>query len=216
MKAVYTFTLAVFISVSAFAQEYPTNQTGNNTTAVQAKLSDFEAFRNANTINIFWTALAESNMASHVVERSANGSSFSNMGTLVAQNSASPLKYSFIDAAPIEGVNYYRLRTTDKRGVVTYSKILEVDNGFRKTEVRVISNPVRGGVMNLQINNINSGKYYIALYSNGGQQVFAQSMNLTSGSSTETINLPQSLASGSYFLQVNNGQTRINKQVLLQ
>jgi hypothetical protein len=138
------------------------------------------------------------------------------MGALVAQNSASPLKYSFIDAAPIEGVNYYRLRTTDKRGVVTYSKILEVDNGFRKTEVRVISNPVRGGVMNLQINNINSGKYYIALYSNGGQQVFAQSMNLTSGSSTETINLPQSLASGSYFLQVNNGQTRINKQVLLQ
>jgi hypothetical protein len=217
MKALYIFVIAVLVSTQIVAQQdYPRNQTGNNSTAIQATLSDFEAIRNGNTINIFWTALNESNMSSHIIEKSANGSSFSTFGTLIAQNSATPYKYNFVDAAPVEGVNYYRLRTTDKRGMVTLSKILEVDNGYRKTDVRVISNPVKGGVMNLQLNNISSGRYYITLYSNGGQQIFARTMNLSDGSSNETIYLPRNLASGSYFLQVNNGQTRINKHVLLQ
>jgi hypothetical protein len=161
-------------------------------------------------------ALSESNMSNHVIEKSANGSTFSSLGTIVAQNSATPYKYSFADATPVEGINYYRLRTTDKRGMVTFSRILEVDNGFRKSEVRVISNPVQGGVLNLQLNNISSGKYFIALYNNGGQQVLAQSMIFSEGTSTETINLPRNLANGSYFLQINNGLTRVNKQVLLQ
>jgi len=217
MKTIYTFITAVFVTAHAFAQlEYPQNQTGNNSTAIQVTLSDFEAIRNANTINLNWKALNESNISSHVIEKSANGSSFSTLGTLTAQNSAAPYKYNYVDATPAEGVNYYRLRTTDKRGLVTYSKILEVDNGFRKTEVKVMSNPVQGGVLNLQLNNINSGKYAITLYSNGGQQVFARSMDFTEGSSTETINLPRNLAAGSYFLQVNNGDTRVNKQILLQ
>jgi hypothetical protein len=216
MKTVYLLVIAVLVSTQVISQEYPQNQTGNNTTAVQATLADFEAVRNGNNINIFWTALNESNMSNHVIEKSANGSSFSTFGTLVAQNSATPFKYNFVDATPVEGINYYRLRTTDKRGMVTVSKILEVDNGYRKTDVSVISNPVNGGVMNLRFNNISGGRYYITLYSNGGQQIFARTMTLSDGSSNETINLPANLSGGSYFLQVNNGQTRINKQVLLQ
>jgi hypothetical protein len=217
MKKLYILAAVVLVSTQGFAQQdYPRNQTGNNSTAIQSSLTNFEAVRNGNTVNVVWTALNESNMSNHVVERSANGSSFSTLGTLVAQNNATPLKYNFIDATPVEGINYYRLKTTDKRGQVVYSKILEVNNGFRKTDVRVISNPVRGGVMNLQLENIQSGKYFITLYSNGGQKVFARSIDFTDGSSTETINLPRNLSSGSYFLQVNDGLTRVNKQVLLQ
>ncbi|MCW3109974.1 MAG: hypothetical protein JWQ09_4480, partial [Segetibacter sp.] len=66
------------------------------------------------------------------------------------------------------------------------------------------------------LSNINSGKYAISLYSNAGQKVFARSLDLTDGSLTETINLPQNVGKGLYFLQLTNGEMRINKQVIIQ
>src|SRR4030095_2246614 len=110
----------------------------------------------------------------------------------------------------------YRLRSIDKRGNSTFSNILRVNSGFRRSDMVVIPNPVKNGVLNLQLSNFNNGKYNISLYSNAGQKVFARSMNFSDGSSTETINLPTNISRGTYFLQVTDGQNRINKQVLLQ
>lgn len=188
----------------------------SNCHAQQASFSDFRALQKGNAIQVSWNAVNENNIASHEIQKSANGSSFLSIGTLVAQNSVTPFHYTFLDATPTSGKNYYRLRTLDKQGNETYSSILTVDNGFDKKEIKVLANPMQGGVLNLQMTNINSGKYAISLYSNSGQKVFARSLDLTEGSTTQTINIPRNLVHGIYFLQVADGETRINKQVLLQ
>jgi hypothetical protein len=217
MKKVYIMLMSVMITGAAAAQqEHPINAIGNNSTAVGVTLSNFDANRQSNAVQLNWTAVGESNMLSHQVERSANGSNFTSIGTLTAQNNGTPYRYTFSDPTPVEGNNYYRLRSTDKTGKVALSSILRVDNGLRKQELRIISNPVRNGVLNMQMNNFKSGRYNIAMYSNAGQTVFTRSFDYSAGSATETINLPRQLARGTYFLHVTDGESRINKQVLLQ
>jgi hypothetical protein len=179
-------------------------------------LTNFEALQKGNAVELSWTAVYETSASSHEVQKSVNGSSFRNIGTLIAQNNAGTYRYTFLDATPVEGMNYYRLRSLSKNGNETFSSIIQVDRGIVRTNVGVLPNPVQGGVLNLQLDNINSGKYSISLYSNSGQKVFARSLDLTNGSVTQTINLPQTLGRGMYFLQLSNSNTRIDKEVILQ
>lgn len=210
-NAILLLTSLFFATIVASSQNFQYGSEGQSTT-----LANFSAIHKGNAVQISWTALNEINVAVHEVEKSANGSSFTNIGTIMAQNNAAPYNYTFLDATPGQGINYYRLRTTDKKGNVTFSNILQVNNGFARTEVRVLGNPVQGGVLNLQMNNINGGQYVISLYSSSGQKVFARSLNFTDGSVTETINLPGNLGRGLYFLQFTDGETRINREIMLQ
>ncbi len=211
MKTLFILS-AAFFSLVASAQNNPLQTTQQN----MVSLTDFETSQKGNAVELSWTASNEVDLNNYEIQKSTNGSSFMNIGTVVAQNNGASFKYTFLDATPIEGENYYRLRSIDKKGNSILSDILHVNNGFGKTDVRVLPNPVQRGVLNLQMTNISNGKYIISLYSNAGQKVFARSLDLTQGSTTETINLPLNIGRGMYFLQVTDGVMRINKEVILQ
>ncbi len=179
-------------------------------------LANFKAAQRTNAIEVSWNALSESNMLRHEIERSTNGSSFTIIGAVAAQNSSVVYKYNFLDATPTKGNNYYRLRSTSLSGDVTYSNILRLNMGAGRTDMVVISNPVRGGIVNLQLSNMAKGKYAINVFNNVGQRVYTQSMDLTDGSSSEAINLPSNVAKGTYFVQLTNGSKRFTKQILVQ
>lgn len=179
-------------------------------------LANFKAAQRTSAIELSWNALSESNMLRHEIERSTNGSSFTVIGSVVAQNSSAPYKYSFVDATPVKANNFYRLRSVSFSGDVTYSNILRLNMGVGKTDMTVISNPLRGGLINLQLSNMEKGKYAINVFNNVGQTIYTQSMNLSDGSSTEVINLPSNVAKGTYFVQLTNGSARFTKQILIK
>jgi hypothetical protein len=211
MKNTFLIIAAIIVTVVTTSQ-YSVAQNA----PAKSALANFEALQKGNTVQISWTALYETDINSHEIQKSTNGSSFTNIGSVAAQNNPASYRYTFLDATPVQGNNYYRLRTLDKQGNETFSNILRVNNGVGRTDIRVLPNPVQGGVLNLQLSNISSGKYAISLYSNSGQKVFARSYDLSDGSLTETINLPQNLGHGLYVLQLTNGEMRINKQVMIQ
>lgn len=179
-------------------------------------LANFKAAQRTNAIEVSWNALSESNMLRHEIERSTNGSSFTVIGTVAAQNSSVAYKYNFLDATPVKGNNYYRLRSVSLSGEVTYSNILRLNMGVGRTDMIVISNPIRSGLVNLQLSNMQKGKYAISIFNNAGQKVYTQLMDLMDGSSTEAINLPSNVAKGTYFVQLTNGSERFTKQILVQ
>lgn len=217
MKKMYLWLLCIIASATAYSQqEYPSNEVGNNSTAVGASLSNFQARQNNNGVQLLWTALDESNMLSHEIEKSANGSSFTVVGRFTARNSAAPFTYTYADATPVEGINYYRVRSTDKNGVVTYSRIMQVDNSYRKSELRIIPNPVQNGMLNMQLNNFSGGKYVVSLLSSSGQRILARTLDISDGSVVQSVALPSGLARGTYMLQLTNGETSINRQVVVQ
>ncbi|HEY4205856.1 MAG TPA: LamG domain-containing protein [Puia sp.] len=71
-----------------------------------------------------WQTGQEENSKQFIIERSTDGSQFSDIGTLDAAGTSHTLKtYSFTDATPATGVNYYRIKEMDLDSRLTYSSI---------------------------------------------------------------------------------------------
>ncbi len=75
-----------------------------------------------------WETAREDNNAYFQIERSRDAVGFESIATIPSQaeggNSVTELTYSYLDADPLPGINYYRLVQTDRDGTATRSKII--------------------------------------------------------------------------------------------
>lgn len=89
----------------------------------------FGANSSAAGIELSWSTAAEYNNAYFEVERSTDGSRFSNIGRVAATSSPSATNnYQFIDQVPASGAAYYRLKQVDKDGRFEYSAVVSYTN----------------------------------------------------------------------------------------
>ncbi len=102
------------------------------------KVTEFTAVKQSNAVRLSWKTSEEINSKEFVVERSADGASFSAIGTVTAKGTASV--YLFIDDAPLTGNNFYRLKLVDKDGKAEYSKVIKI-NFSKQLAVRIAPNP---------------------------------------------------------------------------
>jgi len=91
-------------------------------------LTGFEVSRQGNLAMLQWQTAQEQNSRDFTIERSADGLSYTSIGNVQATgNSSGPRDYSFTDAAPLNGKNYYRLKQFDLDGHFTYSDVRALD-----------------------------------------------------------------------------------------
>lgn len=78
-----------------------------------------------------------------ILERSANGNNFEDIGTMVLQGSAGiSKKYLFNDVKPFETDNYYRAKYKNTEGVYLYSKVIKIGS-VKSYSFSIINNPVQ-------------------------------------------------------------------------
>ncbi|MBC7687253.1 MAG: T9SS type A sorting domain-containing protein [Aquabacterium sp.] len=95
------------------------------------KLTSFTAIKsNVNSNIIKWAGIEEVNIKSYQVQRSTDNKTFTQLegNTIAAKNFAASTTYSFTDARPAAGYNYYRLMITEGTGRITYSPVALVKN----------------------------------------------------------------------------------------
>jgi hypothetical protein len=166
-------------------------------------------------IEVSWTTANETNMSNYEVEESTDGNNFSK-ATSVAANNATTNVYNWLDASIINGDNYYRIKAVEKNGTTKYSNVVKVKIGGKGAGFTVYPNPVKGGVVSLQMSNVEKGIYTVKIYNNIGQELAAKAINHNGGSATQTIDLGKGIASGSYNMQITNGTTVITKTVIVE
>jgi hypothetical protein len=89
------------------------------------KLTDIVVTENNGKNILQWKTATETNSDYFNIERSSNGQSFEVIGRVAASgSSASDINYTFTDASPLAGINYYRLSMVDKDNSSEYSKIV--------------------------------------------------------------------------------------------
>ncbi|MFZ1609568.1 MAG: hypothetical protein WAT52_00780, partial [Chitinophagales bacterium] len=80
---------------------------------------------NANVLS--WTTATELNNDYFTIERSLDGKSYEEIGTVEgAGQSSALLNYEYTDAQPYLGTNYYRLKQTDYNGAFDYSNVISI------------------------------------------------------------------------------------------
>jgi hypothetical protein len=172
----------------------------------------FNAIEQSGKIKLSWRILTEENTDRYEIERSANGTSF----TTIGQVAASKLEgYSWLDNSPLNGVSFYRIKAVDKDASAMYSSVIRMKLQTTSFEVAVSPNPVKGGRVNLQISNPTKGNYTVTLFNAVGQVVFTRNLEVN-GSTVIPMNLPASVKSGIYNLQLRNGAEVVSKKLVVE
>lgn len=189
---------------------------GGSTALVPITLTDFRGSVTGSTNTLYWNTQQEQNSSKFVIERSADGVNFIVIGEEITRapngNSTTPLSYSFIDASPLGGKSYYRLRMVDRNDRQAMSPIVTLLRGKGKFEiVDVRPNPTSGTVY-FNLVGSTTGSTVVVRNMNGAEMMrkqFTQPSNFSIDIS--------GLANGLYILEATdrNGEKatfKINKQ----
>ena len=168
---------------------------------IRAQVKYQPAAQGGNGVQVNWTAKTEKDMDRYELERSFNGTSFTKITTVLsAGNSTVPVNYNWLDMNPQTGNNFYRIKATDKAGLVKYTTVVQVNFGKAVPAVTVYPNPVGDNIINLQLTDIPKGTYTLLLVNNLGQTVYRTQVQHAGGSATIPLIPGSTLAKGVYGL----------------
>ncbi len=92
-------------------------------TTLPVELLDLQATTRGTVIDVNWATATERNSDYFDVQRSADNEHFTTIGTVGAAGDAQYRNdYLFVDEAPLQGANYYRLRQVDRDGTVDITR----------------------------------------------------------------------------------------------
>jgi trimeric autotransporter adhesin len=152
-----------------------------------------------------WQTSSEQQVSHFVIERSLNGTTFEDIGTVAATgNSSTAIDYSYTDFQAGKQpavVIYYRLRIVDIDGNIKYSDIINVSLASIAGKVVVTPNPT-GRVAKVILTAANAGLAKWSIADNAGRVVLQGNGQVQEGNNTININV-EKLAAGLYYLDVS-------------
>lgn len=158
--------------------------------------ASFNAIPYGGQVLLNWSTEAEQHSIHFTVEHSTDGRNWQPAGKVLASgNSAVVRQYRFLHTTPVKGLNYYRITQQDADGSIHYSAVQTLRLTDSKAAVKVLSNPVDGG--RLQI-HVSGGMQTIRLLNANGKLLLQQ----TVAAGYHNIRLPVS-GSGVYWLYAN-------------
>lgn len=180
-------------------------------------ITNARAYAKDKGISVEWISETETNIQNYEVEKSIDGATFTQSVVIAAKgNNAVSENYSWFDARPVSGNNFYRIKITNRSGAIKYSQIVNVNMGKSKSGITVFPNPVTGNVIGLQLNNLEKGTYHTGLYNNLGQKVYTGKVEHAGGSGSYSLSTGVQLSRGVYTLQVINGDKTTSTKVVVE
>ncbi|NQX97131.1 MAG: T9SS type A sorting domain-containing protein [Flavobacteriales bacterium] len=166
-------------------------------------LLNFDGEKQNNKTNLLkWATSSEINNDFFTLEKSANAINFNEIGTVSgAGNSNTQISYQFIDDAPFNGMNYYRLKQTDFDGGFEYFNTIALNNNIANTNIFTANNTLQ---INLN-NEIEDGN--IEIYDAVGRIVYSD--NITTNKTINTANFN----AGIYIIKITTPTSNIIQKV---
>jgi len=153
-----------------------------------------------------WYTMDEQNTAQFVVERSTNGTDFSEVGSLPAgMNTQGRTEYSIsheLSSVPETGMLYYRIRLDDLDGKFYYSNTITLRRSSSdKEQVLVFPCPFSDHLL-VDYQASEEGEVELSLFDWSGRALHTSNFDVQEGSQRFTIKELQVLPAGTYLLRV--------------
>jgi len=182
--------------------DFAFQSSGFNLNVLPIELLSFDASPKNYKVETSWITASETNNDFFTVERSADASLFTPVGTIAGAGSSHHTRsYDFTDERPLPGISYYRLKQTDFDGASTYSDVkavfFESADGFslelayrNENELSLVYKSISPYVL-VEIFDVLGKRVYSELAQNyGGRSV-----------------LPVNLNRGAYVVRISNGKS---------
>lgn len=181
------------------------------------KLGNFQAYQKQSGIQIEWTTYIEIDVSRFEILRSSDGVSFSVIGQVEAKNIRSGASYSWFDATPLSGSNFYRLKSIDIDETFEYSPVVRISVGKSSiSEFSVYPNPVTSNRLSFQSTDLAKGNYTMSMFDMSGNRVSNEEFTHPGGPVTRNVQLPAAIKPGMYMLQLSGKNSKISRTFIVQ
>ncbi len=178
------------------------------------KIVSLAGERKSGTTFLNWVTENEQNVSHFEIQRSDNAVNFKTIGTVAARNIILRQHYNFEDHATIQGIAYYRLKSVDYDGKISYSNIVAVtDNEFQSSSFFVL-NPVRNAITVFNKTG-QEGLYNYRLFNASGQLIVNGEIKMSVNGGA-MLPLPALTAAGVYTLELSNEKILFRKKLLVE
>ncbi|MEP6748067.1 MAG: T9SS type A sorting domain-containing protein [Bacteroidota bacterium] len=157
---------------------------------------------NANVVT--WSTAKETDVDYYEIQRSSDGTNFSKIATVNANNSYGNNQYQFTDEQPLKGYNYYKILIVDKDGKKHASPVMAVyistgKLSLVKTYLKSSSQVV------VQLQNNEPQNVEIQILNNMGMILCRESRKIEAGNTTLFMNTPL-LSNGVYHVKLTTAK----------
>ncbi len=173
---------------------------------IPVTLIDFQVSYNNSVANLNWHTATEINTSHFEIERSFDGTNFTKIGTVAATGYSSNTKaYEFLNTITDYRNTFYRLKTVDINGKISYSKIVKI-------------NPVRSGFsisniypkpatdkLTIEWNNISNSPITLTVLDITGRLLKSQIIDGKKGFNKYNLDIAV-LPHGKYILKAVSGE----------
>ena len=161
----------------------------------------FTAIKQNSNVLLQWNTGNEQNAKDFTVQFSSDGFRWNYLTAIATNDLNSNIHaYSYIHTTPVNGTNYYRILQTDLSGRSNYSEMRTVKYTGNTEAFYVLGNPVKNGMLQVQVNNASMLRFYTT----DGKLLWQQ--QTTAG--LQNIDVSH-YAAGLYLLKGNNSSIKI-------
>lgn len=184
-----------------------------------AMLTQFDGYYNNGKSELNWQTETEVNTDHFIVERSIDGSNFTEIGNVPARGLTNSLYNYYQLTDPLLNAQnvsrfYYRLKIVDKDGAYKYSKLVITNRpAGDKVKVLVYPNPVLRSTT-LQIVKPNNNNSLIEIFNSMGQRVYGK--RLTTALYNVSVDIPSNWSAGVYMVRISDNKESWSQPVLIK
>ena len=179
--------------------------------ALPVKLIEFTISQNSGSNILQWKTASEINSSYFVVQRSKDGVVFEDLNSQPASGFSNTIKsYSYTDALPLSGINYYRLILVDKDKREEYSGIIFVRPGYDNS-LEIIAARVSSlqNSLAITVSSKQNEKALLHVVDNSGKVLLTQSVLLQKGTNYFDKTM-QNVSQGIYYVRLQTAtETRV-------
>jgi len=175
-------------------------------TALPIELKSFTGKSLAVSNMLYWTTAAEKNVTSHIIERSASGSTWTEIGQKNGSGTSRlEQKYEMEDKSPLPKA-FYRIRTVDDNGQEHLSPMISINRDDHDLRITAAFPNPAGDLLNIQFYTPEEETVTMQITDLTGRLVFRQQMEAAKGTNLFPAILDQ-LCAGAYMINIVNSNT---------
>jgi hypothetical protein len=172
-----------------------------------------------NLAELKWITNDEQEPITYVVEKSTDGTSFSQVGMVpgtFGQGQSGSSVYTLTDPIPVSGLTYYRLKIVSGGGNdIRYSGVILLSNSKLNFEVKSVINPFRDNIR-VDLYAPEDGPVEFKLFDIYGKMVAVKKGSVEKGFTTYTLDGVGNLSKGVYNLNIRFKNQQFNKKIVKQ
>jgi hypothetical protein len=189
----------------------------NSTASVPVTLVRMRASQKQSGVQVEFSNATEINVTHYIIEKAADGHSFAPVATLQPKlNNGSLSSYSYYDATPFKGSNFYRVRAVETNGSNNLSGIVSLSSQTDACQISIFPNPVTSKTVSIKLQQTEKALYTFTVSNSAGQVICRKQMACDGSNSNCLLDLPASTKPGTYTLDITTPQHRSLSTIVVQ